>query len=190
MDRSCKNCIQPESVHSDPNSGPYLKCPGFIPDIPPWDTTFMDLAKVMAYRSKDRSSAIGAVIVDPHTRAPISLAYNGMPREVNDMVETRHIRPLKYLWFEHAERNAVFNAARLGHSTSGSIIYVCGLSPCSRCARAIIQSGIIEVVIESWYVPPRWKEDMDTAHHMLHEAQIKVRCITGEENPEAKGASN
>lgn len=184
MNRQCKNCIHTEDFHLTGACGGCEGCKQFIPKPPPWDTTFMDLARVMAYRSKDRSSAIGAVIVDPHTRAPISLAYNGMPREVNDMVETRHIRPLKYLWFEHAERNAVFNAARLGHNTSGSMIYVCGLSPCSRCARAIIQAGIIEVVIESWYVPERWKEDMDTAHHMLHEAQIKVRCIDGSENPD------
>jgi len=72
LDRPCKNCIQPESTHKDETSGPLLPCQQFIPDTPPWDDTFMDLARVMASRSKDRSSAIGAVIVDPGTKAPIS----------------------------------------------------------------------------------------------------------------------
>ncbi len=179
MNRPCMNCNYTEKEHSYSD----VTCSGFQPKPPSWDNTFMNLACVMAQRSKDRSSAVGAVIVDPHTKAPVSLAYNGMPRDVDDDVEKRHTRPHKYLWFEHAERNAIFNAARLGHRTSGCDIYISGLAPCSRCARAIIQAGILEVVIESWKVPERWVGDMKVAAKMLFEAQIKVRCITGEECP-------
>ena len=182
MNRSCKNCGRLENAHPLPLDS--IVCNGgFIPKPPPWDKTFMDVARVMAARSKDRSSAIGAVIVDPSTKAIITTAYNGMPREVNDDVEKRHERPEKYLWFEHAERNAIFNAARLGHKTAGCDMYTCGLSPCSRCARAIIQAGILEIVIESWFVPKRWKDDMANAACMLFEAQIKMRCIDGTPNP-------
>lgn len=60
--------------------------------------------------------------------------------------ERWHQRPEKYLWVEHAERNAVYNAARLGLSTIGATAYITYGTPCSDCARALIQAGVKEVV--------------------------------------------
>lgn len=136
-----------------------------------WDDTFMELACVIAKRSKDNSSKIGAVIVGPH-REIVSMGYNGMPRLINDDVAERHVRPTKYLWFEHAERNAIYNAARLGHKVAGCGIYISGLPPCADCARAIIQSGILSVKVASWEIPARWEENMNVAKAMLQEAGV------------------
>jgi dCMP deaminase len=144
-----------------------------------WDETFMALAKVYAARSKDESSKIGCVIVGPY-REQRAGGYNGIVRDVKDDVPERHVRPAKYLWFEHAERNAIFNAARIGISTDGCVIYVCGLPPCANCARAIVQSGIVEVIVESFDVPERWKEDMDVSKLMLSEAGVVVRNLNGD----------
>jgi len=149
---------------------------------PPWDTTFMNLARVMSRRSKDRSSQIGAVIIGSR-REIVSMGYNGMCRGIDDNVEERHERPEKYKWMEHAERNAVYNAASLGHKVLGCIIYVSGLLPCCDCARAIIQSGMVEVVVESWKSPERWLDNMKTSISMVFEAGVRVRCIDGTANP-------
>ena len=55
--------------------------------------------------------------------------------------------PEKYQWTEHAERNAIYNAARNGVALEGARLYLnWGGCPCSDCARAIIQVGIQEVI--------------------------------------------
>ena len=113
-----------------------------------WDSTFLALAKVYAARSKDPTSQIGAVIIGPNKEQRAG-GYNGMPRGVDDSKPERYVRPAKYDWFEHAERNAIFNAARIGTAIDGCTLYVSGMTPCMNCARAIIQSGIKEVVVET-----------------------------------------
>jgi len=143
-----------------------------------WNQTFMDLAKVYAARSKDTSSQIGCVIVGPHHEVRTG-GYNGLPRGCNDSVIARHERPHKYLWFAHAEANSIFNAARVGTSTDGCSMYICGLPPCARCAQAIVQSGIKCVYVESFDVPERWKEDMDVSKLILFEGGVRVHDMEG-----------
>lgn len=74
------------------------------------------------------------------------MGYNGLPRGVEACDEERHSRVdgKKYLWFEHAERNAIYSAARSGTSLEGCRIYITAF-PCADCSRAIIQAGIVEV---------------------------------------------
>jgi dCMP deaminase len=118
---------------------------------PKWDRRFLDAAIMIAGWSKDRSTKVGAVIVGPN-REIRATGYNGPPRGIDDTVEEFHTRPIKYLVFEHGERNACYNAARIGVSLEGCCLYVAtipkGLPPCADCARAIIQSGIVRVVWE------------------------------------------
>ncbi|MBT3703387.1 MAG: CMP deaminase, partial [Alphaproteobacteria bacterium] len=75
-----------------------------------WDQRFLKLADEVATWSKDRSTQVGAVIV-MKDRAPGPYGYNGFPRQIDDEAEERHNRPAKYKWTEHAERNAIYNAA-------------------------------------------------------------------------------
>jgi dCMP deaminase len=125
--------------------------------------------------SKDRSRRTGAIIVDPETQNQVSSGWNGFPRKVNDEVDARHVRPLKYKWTEHAERNAFYNAAALGRSTKGCTMYI-PWYPCCDCARGIIQCMLKEiVVIEPNWDDPIWKEDFVITKEMLHEAQIGVK---------------
>jgi dCMP deaminase len=145
-----------------------------------WDAHFLKLASVTAERSKDRSSRIGCVIVGPDNEIR-STGYNGMPRGLNDNVESRHERPEKYLWFEHAERNAIYNAARMGTALKGCRAYVSMMLPCMDCARALIQSGIQEVIHDDPKdAPPdmaeRWSEHMTKSRVMLFEAGLRVRA--------------
>jgi len=108
-----------------------------------WHLRFIELAKHIASWSKDRSTKVGAVAVGPN-REIRSTGYNGFPRGVDDDIEERHERPLKYIYTEHSERNCLYHAARIGVSLEGCEMY-CTHFPCPDCARGIIQSGIISL---------------------------------------------
>jgi dCMP deaminase len=147
-----------------------------------WDQRFLKVALLHAEFSKDESTKVGAVIVDSN-RVIRSTGYNGMPRGVNDNVPERHIRPNKYMYFEHAERNALYNAARMGTAVDGCTIYVTSMPlkfPCCvDCSRAIIQSGIKRVVQEPYHGDySRWKESCDAGNEMFHEAGIVLDIVS------------
>lgn len=114
-----------------------------------WDEYFMGIATLSAMRSKDPSTQVGACIVNSDKRI-LSMGYNGMPRCCSDdeFPWDRNGDPLnsKYLYVCHAELNAILNCA-VG-SVRGCTVYTT-LFPCNECAKAIIQSGIVEVVYMS-----------------------------------------
>lgn len=147
-----------------------------------WDQKFLRLALEIASWSKDQSTKVGAVIVGAD-REIISTGYNGMCRGIDDNVPERHVRPGKYMWFEHAERNAIYNAARIGISVKGSTIYVTSLPVkfpcCADCGRGIIQSGIVRVVQEPFAGDAaRWKDSCDVTMQMFSEAGIILDNIS------------
>ena len=111
-----------------------------------WDEYFMGIALLTAMRSKDPNSQVGACIVSPENKI-LSLGYNGMPIGCNDdeMPWEREGAPLdtKYMYVCHAELNAILNSAH--NNLKGARVYVT-LFPCNECTKAIIQSGIAEVV--------------------------------------------
>ena len=76
--------------------------------VPNWDEYFMKMAEHVKTKSKDRSTQVGAVIVG-EGHVVLSVGYNGFPRGVNDDIDSRYERPAKYMWTEHAERNAIFS---------------------------------------------------------------------------------
>jgi deoxycytidylate deaminase len=81
----------------------------------------MDIAIRTAELSKDRRTKVGAVIAGP-SREILSVGYNGFPMGLNDEHAYRHESPAKYLFTEHAERNAIYHGARRGISLSGTIV--------------------------------------------------------------------
>ena len=116
-------------------------------DIPGWDAYYLQICSVVATRSKDPNTQLGCVIIGPAHEIR-STGYNSFPRGIRDDVPERLVRPAKYLWIEHAERNAICNAARAGTATERCTLYV-EIMPCMDCARAIVQAGIVEVVISA-----------------------------------------
>lgn len=138
-----------------------------------WDKRFLDLAKLVSSWSKDPSSKVGAVVVDDKNRI-VSVGFNGFPMGVEDTEERLNKRELKYELIVHAEANAILCSPK---SVSGCRIYVYPYLPCSRCAGAIIQSGIKEVVVEDLLIPERWLENFNLAKTILGEAGVTVRQI-------------
>jgi dCMP deaminase len=138
-----------------------------------WDRRFLELASNVGSWSKDRSAKTGCVIVGPD-RIVRSTGFNGFPRGIDDEVAARHARPAKYMWTEHAERNAIYNAARLGFAIYGCTCYI-NWFPCADCARAIVQTGIVRVVgLEPNKADPRWGSDFAFAFDLFREARVDL----------------
>lgn len=110
-----------------------------------WDEYFMGVALLAAQRSKDPNTQVGACIVSQDNKI-LSIGYNGLPLGCNDdqFPWSRNMEEdNKYFYIVHSELNAILNYR--GGSLEGSKIYVT-LFPCNECAKAIIQSGIREVI--------------------------------------------
>ncbi|MDX1371625.1 MAG: dCMP deaminase family protein [Nitrososphaeraceae archaeon] len=142
-----------------------------------WDDRFIDLAYMVAGWSKDPTTKVGAVIVDPQ-RNIVSVGYNGLNSFANDDLEYKIIsREEKRNRTIHAELNAIFNAAKNGSLVKDTTLYIT-YPPCSNCALAIIQSGIVEVVYpKSAKLHDDWKESNERSVSLFMEAQILMRSI-------------
>ena len=149
----------------------------------------MGVAMLAARRSKDPSTQVGACIVSPENII-ISTGYNGMPKGCSDdefpWARTGEENETKYPYVVHAELNAILNAN--GRDLRGSRIYV-ALFPCNECAKAIIQSGIREIV----YLSDKYKDTMgnlaskkmlDAAGVTYTRLQSRVQSITLDLVPE------
>ena len=110
-----------------------------------WDTYFMGVAKLSAMRSKDPNTQVGACIVSKDNKI-LSVGYNGAPKgfEDSEMPWDREgdFLNTKYAYVCHAELNAILNSTK---SLKDCTIYV-ALFPYNECSKAIIQSGIKEIV--------------------------------------------
>ena len=129
-------------------------------------------------RSKDRSTKVGAVAVDDNFCIKGS-GYNGFPRGVNDNVEARHERPLKYRWAVHAEMNVIAQAAR--PVLEGTTLILTSLHPCATCAGLIVQAGIKRVLTRKTEEIKRivdgrqdWDEEASIAMEIFKEAGVEV----------------
>lgn len=147
---------------------------------PNWDEYFMQMIPLVASRSLDPNTKIGAIITD-NQNCIVSTGYNSFCRGANDNKPERYERPEKYKWIEHADRNAIYTAARKGISVEGCTMYLPGL-PCIDCARGIVQSGIKRVVYDydkqkAWD-SPRYKDDFDTSLQILREGKVYIIAWT------------
>lgn len=147
-----------------------------------WDDYFMGIAILAGKRSKDPSTQVGACIVsgessDEHNNNMIlSVGYNGLPLGCSDdefpWDRNGNFLDTKYPFVVHAELNAILNAR--GKSLVGSKIYV-ALFPCNECSKAIIQSGIREVV----YLSDKYADTdaVRASKKMFQSAGVKLRKL-------------
>ncbi|MBS3084694.1 CMP deaminase [Candidatus Pacearchaeota archaeon] len=145
-----------------------------------WDESFMSMVYLVAMKSKDESTHVGAVVVGPDNEIK-STGYNSFVRKLNDHLTMRQERPEKYYWFEHAERNAIYNATLNGVSLKGCKIYTNGV-PCMDCARGVVQSGILEVIIDKGWEknnPEDWAKHAEKSIEMFKEVGVKIRYWEG-----------
>lgn len=132
---------------------------------------FMDIAEVIAQRSHDSETKVGAILISNKSGAILSTGYNGFVRGANDKALPT-TRPDKYEYILHAEQNLISNAARHGISMEDTTL-VCTLSPCKLCMRMLVNCGITKVIVKDLY-----KDFKD----ILNMKDIKVEITQDEES--------
>lgn len=152
-----------------------------------WDRHFLQLALDNARMSKDPSTRVGCVIVGPD-REVRSTGFNGFPRGIADTAERLNDRETKLRLMVHAEMNAILNAARIGVSVRGCLLYlaatndsglVWGGPPCTRCTVETIQAGLAEIVsFIPKQIPSRWLDDLIFARTVIDECGIVYRELS------------
>lgn len=140
-----------------------------------WDEYFMGVALLSARRSKDPSTQVGACIVNDKNKI-VGAGYNGLPTGCHDdefpWDKKGEFLETKYPFVCHAELNAILN--NIGMDLRGCKIYT-ALFPCNECTKAIIQSGISEVI----YLSDKY-ESTDAAKAsrlMLEKAGVRCRKV-------------
>ncbi|MDD7391963.1 MAG: dCMP deaminase family protein [Fusobacteriaceae bacterium] len=142
-----------------------------------WDDYFMGIAVLSAMRSKDPNTQVGACIVNEEKRI-VGVGYNGFPKGCEDTEfpweREGEFLETKYPYVCHAELNAILNSIK---SLKNCTIYV-ALFPCNECSKAIIQSGIKEIV----YLSDKYAStDINKASKkMLDAAGVKYRKLETE----------
>lgn len=158
----------------------------------------MLVAKIWAEsRSKDPSTKVGAVIIDPLTGG-LFAGYNGFPAVVNDDDQVWGRRKLpkfadgkempfiltKYDVVVHAEVNACRKALMGGVDLSAATLVVTHL-PCPQCMKdVVLTNGIMRVVYESAVYN---SQDVRTKWVTLRLAQaggVVLECLSAEGEPE------
>ena len=148
-----------------------------------WAEYFRKIAHTVKLKSKDKTTQIGAVVVGSNNEIR-STGYNSFPRGIDDYYESRQERPEKYFWMEHAERNAIINAARIGVSTDRCTLFLTCDIPCVDCTRAIINSGIKIIFCErdQGAKGEHWDGHRERSIQMMQEAKLTL-WYYGESKP-------
>jgi dCMP deaminase len=140
-----------------------------------WDQRFLALAQHVAQWSKDPSTKVGAVIVDPERRI-VSLGYNGFARGVLDTVARYADRDEKLRMVVHADANALLFARG---PIRGCTLYTWPMLPCAQCAALAINAGIVRVVAP--HATPaqtgRWGDSLAATVTMFREADVLVDIV-------------
>jgi dCMP deaminase len=132
----------------------------------------VEQAILAARKSPSRPRKVGAVLVLADGMTTLA-ACNDFPLGVADF-EARHAHPERLLWIEHAERNAIFAAARAGLATAGATL-IATFHPCADCARAIVQAGIATLhTLAPDFADPLWGPAFRCSHAILEEGGVRV----------------
>jgi dCMP deaminase len=124
--------------------------------------------------SPDPSTKVGAILFlsDGITKLfGTNHLLTGYPKTPADLTN----RARKYKLIEHAERDVIYQAARVGFSTAGAIMF-CPWAACTDCARAIGLSGIIKVIAHKDALdktPDRWVEDLKIAKELFESMKVE-----------------
>lgn len=131
-------------------------------------------ATEFAVNSPDPSTQNGAALYSPGAEFVIAVDCNAFPEGVKYLDE-RWERPIKYSFIEHAERNVIYKAAKMGASLDGAVM-ASPWAACADCARAIIQSGLSTLfrLSNEHNTNARWDDSCSIGDIMLREAGIEI----------------
>ena len=137
-----------------------------------WDEYFLKIAETVAEKSKDPSSKMGCVIVNPKKQV-ISVGYNGLIQGADESKMTLEERPMKYHFVIHSEMNALLYANR---DLTGCTIYN-KTATCDNCLKHCLQAGIKRFVYKELRVH---SHSTDPSHSMtnLETDEAIIRMLT------------
>ncbi len=125
---------------------------------PRWDEYFLGVSQEVAKRATCDRGRSGCVIVKD--KRILTTGYVGSPIGLPHCDDVGHLmksvdhgdgRITQHcVRTNHAEENAILQAARFGIPLEGATIY-CRMTPCFTCAKSIINAGIKRVVAEKLY---------------------------------------
>lgn len=134
----------------------------------------MRVALEAARESPNRVRQVGAVLSTAD--GTTITACNTFPPGVRDLPE-RHEGDGRFVWMEHAERHAIFAAARRGIATAGARLTTT-FFPCIDCARAIVDAGITCVETPPpAFEDPIWGQAFIRSRVILTEGGVAIRHI-------------
>ena len=138
---------------------------------------WIELAHKQGLKSKVPAE-IGCVIVSDSGDL-LSAGWNHIPDGV-DVTDARYTHPAIRVWAEHAERIAIYNAAKNGVCLNGATAYI-NYSPesiCTRCIQALIQSGIVRFIGPNRQLNNKNTKNYHTVNqYMIAEANIEMITI-------------
>jgi len=165
---------------------------------PSWQEYFLSILDATALRAScDRGKSAAVIVRDNRI---LATGYVGAPSGLPSCDEVGHelikrcelpystederglfdLNSTKYISNEcfsthcilsvHAEINAIINCARNGVYTLGATLY-CTMQPCPACGMAIIQAGIIEVIVKNPY------QKGAKSIQMFNKVGIKYTCM-------------
>ena len=136
------------------------------------DLVFLEMLESIKKLSDDSKTQVATLIVNGDNDI-ISYGSNSLPNGAT-YNEKRCTSPLKDKWILHAERNAIYKAARLGITLKDTKMY-CTYFPCADCSRAIIQAGVKKLYTEKPdFNHHKWGESWIEALIMLRECGVEV----------------
>lgn len=142
-----------------------------------WDEYFMGIARISSLRSKDPNTQVGCCIVSADNRI-LSTGYNGAPNGFSDSDfpwgREGHRLDTKYMYVCHAELNAICNYRGDNREFSNARIYV-QFFPCNECAKAIVQSGIKEVIYLNSYDHDDHSDEMEASIRIFDKCGVSYR---------------
>lgn len=131
--------------------------------------------------STDRSTHVGALLLDTSNAKVLTTGVNAFTSKLHYQDPRNHTRPRKYMLTEHAERAAIYEAARLGYPTAG-LSLISPWASCPDCARAIVLSGIVQVIgHQQAYdkTPERWKAEVELGLEILEDGNVSYQMYDG-----------
>ena len=129
-----------------------------------------------ALKSPDPSTQVGAILISKGVRV---FGHNHVAYGFTDLDLTRFGE--KAVMIEHAERSAIYRAARLGITTDNSLL-VAPWASCIECARAITTAGVGTVIRHAEAMdktPERWQESISIADEIMRAGGVQILEWTG-----------
>lgn len=145
----------------------------FKVEVPAWLDYFLSIAKVVASRSKDAQTQVGAVLTSENRI--ISTGYNSFPPGMPDEI-LPNLRDLKYDWISHAEKSCILNSTQSIHQLVEPTIYIT-MPPCFFCLQMMLQAGIKNIYAIESPLSLKMSEHRDDFELLLCQSNINYYLV-------------